>query len=138
MNDVKEWNRTLIAEFRANGGACGGWFEGVPMLILHSTGARSDLERLNPLVYQAVGDRWAIFVSKAGATTNPDWYHNLVANPSASIEVGTGTVAVTARVAKREERGQIWSTQKADVPTFAEVEQSAGARVIPVVVLERS
>ena len=136
MSDVDDWNHRIIAEFRANGGVCGGPFEGTSLLILHSTGAKSGKERLNPLVYQRVGDAWAIFASKAGAPSHPDWYHNLVANPDASIEVGTDTFAVRARVAEGDERTEIWSAQKKAAPQFAEYEQSAGERQIPVVVLE--
>jgi deazaflavin-dependent oxidoreductase (nitroreductase family) len=136
--DMHEFNRTIIAEFRETGGKPGGMFEGMPMLILHSTGAKSGAERLNPLAYQSVGDHWAIFASKAGAETNPDWFHNIVANPSVSIELGSDTIAATARVATGEERDTIWETQKANAPQFAEYEQTAGDREIPVVVLERA
>jgi deazaflavin-dependent oxidoreductase (nitroreductase family) len=136
--DMHEFNRSIIAEFRETGGKPGGMFEGMPMLILHSTGAKSGAERLNPLAYQAVGDHWAIFASKAGAATNPDWFHNVVANPSVSIELGSDTIAATARVATGEERDTIWETQKANAPQFAEYEQTAGDREIPVVVLERA
>ncbi len=138
MADFNEWNQQIITEFRENGGKCGGMFEGAPMLILHSTGAKSGLERLNPLMYQQAGDAWAIFASKAGAPTNPDWFHNLVAQANASIEVGTDTVAVRARVAEGDERQQIWSAQKVAWPQFAGYEESAEGRVIPVVVLEKT
>jgi len=107
------------------------------MLILHSTGAKSGQERVVPLVYQTVGDSWAIFASKGGAPTNPDWYHNLVANPDAAIETGTDTVNVRARVTDGEERQRIWEQQKADVPGFADYEKGTD-RIIPVVVLERT
>ncbi len=138
MDDVNEWNRTIIEEFRANGGRCGGMFEGMPMLVLHTVGRKSGAERLNPLAYQPLdGGEWAIFGSKAGAPTHPDWYHNLVAQPDVSIEVGTDTVPVRARVAEGDERATIWATQKSNVPTFAEYESSAGDREIPVVVLSR-
>lgn len=137
MSDVNDFNRGIIAEFRENGGKVGGMFEGAPVLILHSTGARSGAERLNPLVYRPLGDSWAIFASKAGATTNPDWYHNLVANNAASIEVGTETVDISARIADGDERERIWSAQKVDAPQFAEYEASAGDREIPVFVLDR-
>ena len=137
MDDINEWNRQIITEFRSNGGVCGGPFEGTPLLILHSTGAKSGQERLNPLVYQRVGDAWAIFGSKAGAPSHPDWYHNVIANPEASIEVGTDSVDVRARVADGDERETIWSAQKSAAPQFAEYEQKADGRRIPVVVLER-
>lgn len=133
MND---FNQQIIDEFRANGGQVGGGFEGAPMLILHSTGARSGQERVIPLVYQQVGDAYAIFASKAGAPTNPDWYHNLVAEPSAAIEVGTETVPVTARVLEGDERDAVWARQKELMPGFADYE-AATTRTIPVVVLER-
>jgi deazaflavin-dependent oxidoreductase (nitroreductase family) len=133
---VSDWNAPIIEEFRANGGQLGGDFEGAPMLLLHSTGARSGQERVNPVMYQAVGDDLAVFASKAGAPTNPDWFHNLVANPDASVEVGTDTVAVRARVAEGDERERIWATQKERYPGFAEYEAKTD-RVIPVVILER-
>lgn len=138
MDDVNAWNRQIIEEYRANGGRCGGVFEGMPMLILHTVGRKSGAERLNPLVYQPLdGGDWAIFASKAGAPTHPDWYHNVVAQPEISIEVGTDAVPVTAKVVEGDERSSIWETQKVNAPQFAEYEASAGDRVIPVVVLTR-
>ena len=137
MSDMNDWNTQIIAEFRANAGKVGGQFEGAPMLILHSTGARTGIEREIPLMYRAEGDHWAIFASKAGAPTHPDWYHNLIATPAASIEVGTDTIAVTARVAEGDERERIWSGQKAEYPGFADYEKATD-RVIPVVILERA
>ena len=138
LADLNDFNRAIVEEFRANAGQVGGGFEGAPMLVLHTTGARSGKERITPLVYQQVGDAWAIFGSKAGATTAPDWYHNLVAHPDAvSIEVGTETVPVTARVAEGEEHETIWAKQKELMPGFAEYEKTAN-RTIPVVLLERA
>jgi deazaflavin-dependent oxidoreductase (nitroreductase family) len=137
MTEVQDFNQQIITEFRANGGKVGGMFEGSSLLILRSIGAKSGRERLNPLAYRRHGDAWAIFGSKAGAPTHPDWYHNLLAHPEATIEVGTETIAVRARVAEGEERDEIYAAQKADVPVFAGYEESAGDRVIPVVVLER-
>ena len=136
MDDVNEWNKQIIDEFRANAGQVGGPFEGMPLLILHTTGRKSGQERLNPLVYQPLDGAWAIFASKAGATSHPDWYHNLTADADVSIEVGTETVPVRARVADGDERSRIWETQKSNAPQFAEYEQSAGDREIPVVVLD--
>ena len=86
---MSEWNDKIIAEFRANAGHVGGPFKGAPLLLLHTTGAKSGLERVSPMMYRQVGASWAVFASKAGADTNPDWYHNLLANPRATIEVGT-------------------------------------------------
>lgn len=136
MSEIDDWNAGIIAEFRANGGKVGGQFEGASLLLLHATGARSGIERINPLVYQAVGESFAIFASKAGADTNPDWYHNVVAHPNCSVEVGAEAVDVRARVLMGDEREAVWSTQKALAPGFAEYEQKT-TRVIPVVVLER-
>jgi deazaflavin-dependent oxidoreductase (nitroreductase family) len=133
MND---WNAAIIDEFRANAGKVGGNFEGAPLLILHTTGAKSGQERLAPMMYQAVGDDVAVFASKAGAPTNPDWYHNLVADPRATVEVSGETYEVKARVTEGEEREHIWSTQKERYPGFADYEQKT-SREIPVVVLER-
>jgi deazaflavin-dependent oxidoreductase (nitroreductase family) len=137
LDDVNEFNRGIIEQFRANDGKVGPPFEGAPLLILHSTGAKSGKERLAPIVFQAVGDAWAVFASKAGAPDNPDWYHNLVANPSATIELGTEDVAVTARVLEGDERSEIWEKQKQLMPGFAEYEAKTD-RVIPVVLLERT
>jgi len=137
MAEANDWNQKIIEEFRANGGKVGGQFEGAPMLLLHTIGAKSGLERVNPLMYQADGDRIAVFASKAGAPTNPDWYHNLLANPEATIEVGTETVPVRATIAEGAERDRIFDRQKREYPGFAEYEQKAG-RQIPVVILERT
>ena len=132
---MSDWNAKIIEEFRANGGKVGGNFEGAPLLLLHSTGAKSGAERVSPMMYQAVDGGYAVFASKAGVYTNPDWFHNLRANPEASVEVGTETVAVTARVLDDEERAPIWETQKSRYPGFADYEQKT-SRVIPVVLLE--
>jgi deazaflavin-dependent oxidoreductase (nitroreductase family) len=134
---ASDWNRVVIEEFRNNGGKVGGRFEGAPLLLLHSTGARSGKRRVNPMMYQAVGDRLAVFASKGGAPTNPDWYHNLVANPRATVEVATERFDVIARVARGEERRQIWTAQKQRYPGFAAYERST-PREIPVIILERA
>lgn len=136
MDDVNEWNKQIIEEFRANAGKVGGPFEGMPLLILHSTGRKSGQERLNPLVYQSLDGAWAIFASKAGAPSHPDWYYNVTADADVVIEVGAETRDVRARVAEGDERTRIWEAQKAAAPQFAEYEQSAGGREIPVVVLD--
>jgi deazaflavin-dependent oxidoreductase (nitroreductase family) len=132
----ESFNDKVIAEFRANGGKVGGPFEGAPMILVHHKGRRSGAERVNPLVYQPVDDRWAIFASYAGAPEDPAWYLNLVANPETTIEVGTETHQVKARTAEGEERDRIWEAQKKASPGFAEYEVKAGDREIPVVVLD--
>lgn len=137
LSDVNEFNRGIIEQFRANEGKVGPPFEGAPLLILHTTGAKSGKTRLAPIVFQQVGESWAVFASKAGAPDNPDWYHNLLVNPAATIELGTEDVAVTARVLEGDEREAVWSKQKELMPGFAEYEAKTD-RVIPVVVLDRA
>jgi deazaflavin-dependent oxidoreductase (nitroreductase family) len=131
-----DWNQKIIEEFRANGGKVGGQFEGAPMILVHHKGRKTGTERVNPLVYQPLEGRWAIFASKAGAPSDPEWYLNLVANPRTTIEVGTSTYEVVARTAAGSEREKIWEDQKKAAPGFADYEVKAGDRVIPVVVLE--
>ncbi len=130
-----DFNAKVIEDFRANEGRVGGPFEGMPLLLLHHTGARSGAARVNPLAYQADGGRYVIFASKAGAATNPDWYHNLKAHPSVTIEVGTDTIDVVASEASGDERDRLYRAQAERVPQFAEYERSAGGRVIPVIIL---
>ena len=135
MSDVNDWNKTIIDEFRANGGRVGGNFEGAPLLLLHTTGAKSGQERINPMMYQDLGGSIAVFASMAGAPNNPAWFHNLVANPDVTVEIGTETKAFRARVAEPGEREPIWTKQKADYPGFADYESKTD-RVIPVVILD--
>jgi deazaflavin-dependent oxidoreductase (nitroreductase family) len=135
---MSDWNTHIIEEFRANAGIVGGNFTGKPVLILHSTGARSGREHVNPLMYKSLGpDSLAIFASKGGAPGNPDWYFNLVANPRASVEVGTESFPVQARVAPSEEREGIWEPWKVEFPQFEGYEQNT-TRQIPVVILDRA
>ena len=135
MSSPNDWNTQIIEEFRANAGKVGGQFEGAPLLLLHSVGARTGQQRVNPVMYQQVGDNLAVFASRGGSPQNPDWYYNLLANPRTSVEVGTETVDVTARVAEGEERHDIWEAQKQAYPGFAEYEK-ATTRQIPVVILQ--
>ena len=136
MADGDDFNGKVIEEFRANGGKVGGPFEGAPLLLLHHNGAKTGAERVNPLVYQQVGNSYAIFASAAGQPRDPQWFRNLVAHPDVSIEVGTSTVKARARVAEGSERDSIWTTQKERMANFADYEKNAAPRVIPVVVLD--
>jgi len=129
-----DFNARIIDEFRANEGRVGGPFKGTPLLLLSHTGARSGRSRVNPLAYQSDGGRYVVFASKAGAPTNPDWYHNLRAQPDARIEVGTETIDVVASEAAGEERERLFSAQAERLPQFAEYQRQAG-RAIPVIVL---
>lgn len=135
MASAEDRNKGIIEEFRDRGGKVGGPFEGAPILLLHTRGARSGRERVNPMMYQADGDNIAVFASKGGAPTHPDWYHNLLAQPRVTIEIGTETREMVARVAEGDERERIWTKQKRDYPGFAEYERKT-SRQIPVIVLE--
>ncbi len=132
---AENWNDKIIEEFRANGGKVGGPFQGAPLLLLHTTGAKSGQERVNPMMYRSDGDRLAVFASKSGADTNPDWFHNLRANPRVTVEIGADTRSVLARMAEPDERERLWSAQKKDYPGFAEYETKT-TRQIPVIILE--
>jgi deazaflavin-dependent oxidoreductase (nitroreductase family) len=132
---MSDFNAQIIEEFRANEGKVGGDFAGASMLLLHTVGARSGRERVNPLVYRTDGDALVILASKGGAPTNPDWFHNLVAHPDASVEVGTETRAVRARVAGGDERERLWADATAVMPGFGDY-QARTTRQIPVVVLD--
>jgi deazaflavin-dependent oxidoreductase (nitroreductase family) len=130
-----DFNTKIIKEFRENDGVVGGPFEGAKLLILHSTGAKSGAVRETPVVYKDLGGSYAIFASKAGAPTNPDWYYNLLAHPAVEAEIGTQKLSLTARVAGPQEREEIWVPWKTANPGFAEYEAKTD-RVIPVVILE--
>lgn len=136
MTDTNDWNTKIVEEFRANAGKVGGQFEGAPLLLLTTTGAKSGQKRVNPMMYLAEGDRIYVFASKAGAPSNPDWYHNLVAHPEVTAEVGADTIQATATVVKGSERDRIYAEQASRYPGFAEYQANTD-RVIPVVALAR-
>jgi deazaflavin-dependent oxidoreductase (nitroreductase family) len=129
-----DFNAAVIADFRANAGRVGGRFEGNTLLLLHHRGAKSGRDYVNPLAYLPDGDRYVVFASKAGAPSHPGWYHNLVANPDVTIEVGSETLKAVASVAQGAERDRLFERQAAVMPRFAGY-QAATERVIPVVVL---
>jgi deazaflavin-dependent oxidoreductase (nitroreductase family) len=133
--EMNGWNQQIIAEFRANGGKVAS-FGDAPMVILHSTGAKSGKERENPLVALVEGDDMYLIASKAGAPTHPDWYHNLKANPRAEIEYGTERFAVEATEVTGAERDAVYARQVAVQPGFADYEK-ATTRVIPVFSISR-
>ena len=134
---MSDFNKAVIEEFRANDGKVGGYFAGANMLLLHSIGARSGQERINPLVYVPDGDRLVIIASKSGADSNPDWYYNLLANSDASVEVGTERFPVRAiAVTEEPERSRLYAKMVAHRHGFADYEQKT-SRKIPAVVLER-
>ena len=132
---MPDWNANIVEEFRANEGRVGGPFEGRALLLLHHRGAKTGKERVNPLAYQDLGDgHLAVFGTKGGSPTHPDWIYNLKKNPDVSVEVGTKTFDAKARIAEGEERERIWERQKKEWPGFADYEGTQ--REIPVVILE--
>jgi deazaflavin-dependent oxidoreductase (nitroreductase family) len=136
MSDANEWNKQIIEEFRANDGKVGGYFADVTILLLHTTGAKSGLPRINPVVTLPDADQFVIMASKGGRPTNPDWYYNLVANPNVTVEVGTEKFAAQARVTEGPAREMLFTKMSTRYPMFAEY-QANTTRVIPVIVLTR-
>lgn len=134
---MSDFNAAIIEEFRANGGTVGGNFDGAPMVIITTVGAKSGRPRPIPLVYLPDGDRVVIFASKAGAPTNPDWYHNLKANPSVTVEIGDETYTAIAEEVTGAERDRLYAAQVAVMPGFQAYADST-TRVIPVVALTRA
>src|ERR1700712_1380425 len=132
-----EMNRPVIAEFRETGGRAGGMFEGKPLVLVHHVGAKSGKERIAPLVPLLDQDRIYVFASKGGSPTNPDWYHNLVANPDTVVEFGSETFPVTARVLTGDERDAVYAKQSEVEPQFAEYQRNT-TRLIPVIELQRT
>ena len=136
MPDMDEWNRQTIEAFRANKGQVGGPWEGRPLLLLTTTGAKSGQRRTMPLMYLRDGDRVFVFASKGGAPTNPDWYHNLLAHPEVMVELGDQTYTATAKPVTGEERDRIFAKWAEMYPQFREYQENT-TRVIPVIELER-
>ena len=134
MSDGNDFNERNIAEFRANHGRVGGQFEGAPLVVLHTVGARSGEPRINIMMYLADGDRYLVFGSKAGANDNPAWYWNLKANPDARIEVGDDIVDVHATELQGAERDEKYALQAQRYPGFAEYQRNT-SRTIPVLAL---
>jgi deazaflavin-dependent oxidoreductase (nitroreductase family) len=142
MTKATDWNSQVIAEFRANDGKVGGPFEGAPVALLHHRGRKSGREMVAPVMYLADdqdADTIYVFASKAGAPTHPDWYHNLLAAGSSTVEVGTEEYPVSVTEVAGERRDRIYAEQASRYPGFAEYEEkTAGIRTIPVLALRRS
>jgi deazaflavin-dependent oxidoreductase (nitroreductase family) len=130
------WNLNVIEEFRANEGRVGGNFQGAPVLLLHTTGAKSGQERINPMMYLEEDGCIYVFASKAGAVSNPDWYYNLLAHPEVTVEMGTETFKANATSLDKAERDRIYAIQVERFPGFGEYEKKT-TRLIPVVELKR-
>jgi deazaflavin-dependent oxidoreductase (nitroreductase family) len=136
MNSPRNRNEAIIDEFRANSGKVGGVFSGRTLLLLHTVGAKSGHERINPVAYVADGDRLVIIASKGGAPTNPDWYYNILAHPLVTVEVGTNEFQAQAAIAAEPERTRLYDQMSEMMPGFAEYQRRT-TRVIPVIVLTR-
>lgn len=135
--DFNAWNAEIIKEFRANGGKCGGMFEGAPLVIVHNRGAKTGAERLNPLVALLDNDRMYIIASKAGAPDNPDWYYNIKKNPGVQVEFGTETFdAEAVEVDDDAERDRLYALQAERFASFADYAKATSRR-IPVIELVR-
>ena len=134
MND---FNAQVIEEFRANHGKVGGNFDGAPVVLITTTGAKSGKKRTNPLVSQPSGDVMYIFASKAGAPTNPDWYYNLLAHPEVEVEFGDEKFNAVASTVEGPERDRIYAKHVEVFPGFGDYEKATD-RVIPVVELRRT
>lgn len=128
--DWNAYNRDVITEFRANGGK-------QRMLLLTTTGARSGQAHTTPLNYSTDGDRFVVIGSKGGSPTHPDWYHNLIKHPEATVELGREQFAVRATVADGAERERLFDQQATEMPFFARYRETT-PRQIPVIILERT
>ena len=136
MNDFNDWDRRIIEEFRANGGNVGGPFAGVPLLLLMTTGAKSGQQRISPMAYLSEGSHIYVFAGNRGAPANPGWYHNLVAHPDVTVELGTEKFEARATVVDSAEWDRLGSIQVQKLPGLAEL-QAKITRKVPVVLLER-
>ena len=136
MNDVSDWDRRIIEEFRANGGNVGGQFTGVPLLLLTTMGAKSGEPRTRPLAYLSEGGRIYVFAGNRGAPTNPAWYHNLVAHPDVIVELGTEQFEARAIVLDSAEGERLGRIQVQKIPALASLAATI-TRQVPVVLLER-
>ncbi len=134
MSEVNDRNKATIDEFRANEGRVGGFFEGKTLLLLHTKGAKSKQERINPVAYVRDGERYVVIASKGGAPTNPDWFYYIVAHPDLMVEVGTEKFQVHATVVEEPERTRLYNKMVEMMPGFDDYRKKT-TRKIPVFVL---
>jgi deazaflavin-dependent oxidoreductase (nitroreductase family) len=131
---MTDYNTPIIEEFRANQGKVGGPYAGKKMLLLHTTGRKSGNEHVVPVRYFDIDGQRIIAGSAAGATTDPQWYRNAVANPDVTIEIGEDTMPVHAEVIGEPARSAYWEEVVADDPGFGEYPKKT-SRVIPLLAL---
>jgi deazaflavin-dependent oxidoreductase (nitroreductase family) len=126
-----------VRRYRETGGEVGHIWNGVPTLLLSTTGRRSGEERTTPLIYGQNGDAYVVVASKGGHPTHPAWYLNLVAEPKVELQVTADRFPARARTATAEERARLWPLMASIWPAYDDY-QAKTEREIPVVVLERS
>lgn len=134
MSERNAWNEKIIEEFRANDGNVGGRFEGKTLLLLHTTGAKSRKDRVNPVAYIRDGEKYVVIASKGGAPDNPDWYYNILAHPRLTVEVGTETFQVDAKVTEEPERTRLYNKMADMMDSFNDYRRKT-ERIIPVIKL---
>lgn len=135
-HDLNDWDRRIIEAFRTNGGNVGDQFTGVPLLLLTTTGAKSGEPRTRPLAYLSEGGHIYVFAGNRGVPTNPGWYHNLVAHPDVTVELGTEKFEARATVVESAEWDWLGNIQVQKIPALAELAAKI-TRKVPVVLLER-
>lgn len=133
--EMRDLNRGVVEEFRANQGQVGGVWEGRPLLLLTTTGARSGQRRTLPLMYLRDGERLFVFASKGGAPTHPDWFRNLLAHPDVTVEIGSQTFDAVAKPVTGAEHDRIYASWAQRYPQFREYQERT-TRSIPVIELE--
>jgi deazaflavin-dependent oxidoreductase (nitroreductase family) len=133
MSGPANYNQTVIEMFRQNGGQVPGRSN---LLLLTTTGAKSGQPRTTPLAYSTDGDHLVVVGSKAGAPTHPDWYYNVLAHPTVTVEVGSERFQARARVTEGEERERLFAQHVALMPGFGDYKLKT-SRTLPVIVLER-
>ena len=142
-NEMSDWNQEVIEEFRTQGGKVGGFYDGVPLLLLTTRGRRSGKPCTTPLGYQTDGDRLIVIAANISATKNPDWYYNLLSHPQVMVEIGQETFSALATILEGEERErylargrEAWDQMRSRWPELDEVPAETTRR-IPVIALQR-
>lgn len=138
MSEQQDFNRSVIEEFRANAGRVGGRLEGIDLVLVTHTGARTGRALTTPLGHVVDGDDLVIIAANRGSATHPSWYHNMIANPDVTVEVGSATYQAKAVVATGDERTRLWDEVVALKPFLLDFQEQAGPRAIPLVVLRRA
>jgi deazaflavin-dependent oxidoreductase (nitroreductase family) len=134
---VPDGNAPIIAEFRAHAGRVGGYFAGIDLLLLTTTGARSGRSYTHPLSYATDGGRYVVIAAAGGAPAHPGWYYNLIAHPDVTVEVGTEKFPAWADLAIGAERERLFRERAQALPALNDY-QARTSREIPVFTIERT